>query len=184
MADLPDDVRYRLQNKADKEKVLAVLIGIFASPFAYLYVKDTSSLDGWGWFVFNLFTLNYFFFGFIVVPIHVYYDISSAQKKLGSVKSSNGSSSTTGAPLENRRKRCPDCAEQVKLRAKVCKHCGHEWTEEEVRKELQTAVEQTSEMLVHCSRTDKIVSPEGIMCPECGGGYEDEDHAPASEYFQ
>ena len=48
MVDLPDDVRYRLQNKADKEKVLAVLIGIFASPFAYLYVKDTSSLDGWG----------------------------------------------------------------------------------------------------------------------------------------
>jgi hypothetical protein len=184
MTDLPDDVRYRLQNKADKGKVLAVLIGIFASPFAYLYAKDTSSLDGWGWFAFNLFTLNYLLFGFIIVPIHVYYDIRSAQKRLKRAESNTSYSSNKSSPFENRRKRCPDCAEQVKLRAKVCKHCGHEWTEEEVRKELQTAVEQTSEMLVHCSRTDKIVSPEGIMCPECGGGYEDEDHAPASEYFQ
>lgn len=184
MADLPDEVRYRLQNKADKDKALAILIGIFASPLAYLYVKDTSSLDGWGWFAFNLLTINYLFFGFVIVPIHVYSDIQSAQKRLGKVQSSTGSSSAAATPFKNRQKTCPDCAEQVKLRARVCKHCGHEWTEEEVKRELQVAVEQTSETLVYCSHADKIVSPEGIMCPECGGGYDNEDHTPASEYLE
>jgi uncharacterized membrane protein len=37
-------------------------------------------------------------------------------------------------------KECPDCAEDVKLKAKVCRFCGHKWTEEEVDKSVKQAL--------------------------------------------
>jgi hypothetical protein len=34
-------------------------------------------------------------------------------------------------------KKCPDCAEYIKLEARVCKHCGHEFSKEEVEEKIE-----------------------------------------------
>lgn len=47
-------------------------------------------------------------------------------------------------------KKCPECAETVKLSAKVCKHCGHK-LEDEHRKRL----ELVDKMLAESAETKK-----------------------------
>ena len=46
---------------------------------------------------------------------------------------------------DKKEKKCPKCAEYVKLKAKVCKHCGHEWSEDEVEDEVREAREEWRE---------------------------------------
>ncbi len=129
--------------------------------------------------------LGYFAGSLVISPLlAVLVLLAQGRANADSTDTTTGSSSGRSVPFENQRKKCPDCAERVKLEARVCKHCGHEWTEKEVKGGLRAAVEQRSETLVHCSRVDKIVSPEGVMCPECGSEFDDEDHTPAREYFQ
>lgn len=79
---LPEEVKYRLQSTARCSKGPAILLGIFLSPFAYLYVKDTNSVGAWGWFALNLFTANYLFLGILIVPIHAATTIDSARRRL------------------------------------------------------------------------------------------------------
>jgi uncharacterized membrane protein YqaE (UPF0057 family) len=79
---IPDKTAYRLQKIAQKERGAALFLGLFLPPLAYLYVKDTGSSDTWVWFGLNLVTVNFFLLGFIVVPIHVVWMISSARQEL------------------------------------------------------------------------------------------------------
>jgi rRNA maturation endonuclease Nob1 len=78
---------------------------------------------------------------------------------------------------------CPDCAERVRIQARVCKHCGHEWTDSEVRSSVLEAVERYDEPLFYCVDSSKVVSSNGAMCPVCDGDVYDGRHPEAEEYY-
>ena len=42
--------------------------------------------------------------------------------------------------LKSLEKECPACAEDVKLKAKICRFCGYEWSEDEVEKAINDAL--------------------------------------------
>lgn len=46
---------------------------------------------------------------------------------------------------DSHEKKCPDCAEYIKLEAQVCKHCGHEFSGEEVSEQIAKARENFKE---------------------------------------
>jgi len=83
-------------------------------------------------------------------------------------------------------KKCPMCAEYIKLEARRCKHCGHEMSEEEVAEQIEEArgefeEEEALEGERYCKRYGTGVFPEGVECPECGWGIEDGKHPPLEE---
>jgi hypothetical protein len=57
---------------AEKSVPVAVILGIFLSPAAYLYVGKTK------WAIINLVTLNYLMLGLVATPVHVYKIIDNA----------------------------------------------------------------------------------------------------------
>jgi uncharacterized membrane protein YqaE (UPF0057 family) len=76
MAELSDRRRYELETLAAKNQWVAILLGLFLSPLAYVY------LGRWKWVLINVLTLNYFLLGFVLVPIHAYRLLNSAESKL------------------------------------------------------------------------------------------------------
>lgn len=96
---------------------------------------------------------------------------------------SEGSSVSGSDYLDGKEKRCPDCAEHVKIRARVCKHCGHEWDEEEIRYAVLSEIRVFEGHLYHCANSDEVIVPQGVMCPNCGGEIDDGDHSKAEDYF-
>ena len=46
-------------------------------------------------------------------------------------------SGNEGFDSDDHEKKCPMCAEYIKLEARRCKHCGHEMSEEEVAEQIE-----------------------------------------------
>ena len=66
---------------------------------------------------------------------------SSRKKRSSSKRKQNSSgkkqqSTTQGFDPDEHEKKCPDCAEYIKLEARVCKHCGHRFSDEEVERQI------------------------------------------------
>jgi len=137
--------------------IFSVLIGVLAGSWGR---------SGFGWFVLAL----------LVSPLLAVLALLIA----GRYKGSSGSGSSY---LHDREKKCPDCAERVKLEARVCKHCGHEWSEKEVRNQVLSEIRAFEGHLYYCTTSDEIVVPHGVMCPNCDGEIDDGDHPEAEEYF-
>ena len=64
------------------------------------------------------------------------YKSSSSEKKQTPPSKEKQSAAQDFDPDEHEKK-CPDCAEYIKLEARVCKHCGHEFSNEEVEQQVE-----------------------------------------------
>ena len=76
--------------------------------------------------VLHLVCLFFFPLGLIgTIPLHIIYAaMSSAQKSNKAIEKNPGISGF---------KKCPDCAELIKLEARKCKHCSREFSTDETR---------------------------------------------------
>ncbi|WP_263834424.1 zinc ribbon domain-containing protein [Salinibacter sp.] len=85
-------------------------------------------------------------------------------------------------------KKCPMCAEYIKLEAHRCKHCGHEFSQEEVEQQIEEArrkIEKRQEKItqdakLYCERSEVMVHTDMLnsdgTCPACGNPASDEKH--------
>ncbi|WP_435183838.1 hypothetical protein [Halobellus sp. EA9] len=65
-----------LRNRAEKNLLVAALLGFLAGPIGYYYVGRTKLA------VINLLTLNYLLTGILLVPVHAAWTIKSARDRL------------------------------------------------------------------------------------------------------
>jgi len=158
-----------------------MIVGILlfqAVAFAVLsaIVASNKNRDPAGWgiigFLFGL-------FGFVAALV---VEEVEPEEKQRTSKKKRSSSSQEFDPDEHDKK-CPMCAEYIKLEARRCKHCGHEFSEREVEKQIEEVKEEEEalEGERYCKRYGTGVFPEGVECPECGWGIEDGKHPPLEE---
>ena len=150
--------------------IVAILL-IQAVAFAILsgIVASNKNRDAFGWSVLGfLFGL----FGFIAVVA-----VSEVEKR---------KSQSLGAQEfdpDKHDKKCPSCAEYIKLEARVCKHCGHEFSEGSVKRQIEERkqeVEQDKNKAekFFCEHSERVVprpNPDGT-CPACGRDIDDGRH--------
>lgn len=111
--------------------IVAVLL-IQAAAFAVLsgIVASNKNRDPAGWgiigFLFGL-------FGFIAAV--AVSEVEPNEKSTSNCRSRQPSSTREFDPEEHEKK-CPMCAEYIKLEARRCKHCGHEFSDEEVERQI------------------------------------------------
>ncbi len=77
-------------------------------------------------------------------------------------------------------KKCTDCAELIKLEAKVCRYCQRRFSEEEVaasissaQKDFELAVKAEDDEGFVCSECKTEVSADAEQCPKCGAKFDD-----------
>lgn len=120
--------------------VLFVQAVVFAVLSAIVASDKNRSAAGWGILGF-LFSL----FGFITaIAVSEVEEAQSARKKPSSTKEDHLPSPTQEFDPEEHEKKCPDCAEYIKLEARVCKHCGHEFSDEEVERQIEEVKEEVA----------------------------------------
>jgi hypothetical protein len=76
LSDMNDYQQREKEKIANKSTTTAVLLGIFLSPAAYVYVGK------WGWAAANFFTFNFLLLGIIIAPLHTRKMINDANEEL------------------------------------------------------------------------------------------------------
>ena len=151
----------------------AVLSAIVAS-------NKNRSVAGWGALGF-LFGVLGFIASIAVSEMEANDDGPSQRKSFGGRRRQN--SVVREFDPDEHEKKCPMCAEYIKLEARRCKHCGHEFSQEQVEQQIEEVKEEEEalEGERYCKRYGTGVFPEGVECPECGWGIEDGKHPPLEE---
>ncbi len=95
---------------------------------------------------------------------------SSTKEKSGTDKQKR-----TGGEVfdpDEHEKKCPMCAEYIKLEARRCKHCGQEFSEGEVEEQIAERKQEVEEKRkTKGYDTEKVLSThnfKGVVCEDCG----------------
>ena len=94
---------------------------------------------------------------------------SSSERKQTPRSKEKQSASQTFDPDEHDKK-CSMCAEYIKLEARVCRYCGHEFSKNEVEQQVEEVKEEKGDQVTdewEC-RCGSVNSGEHDLCPECG----------------
>ncbi|MCS4034516.1 ribosomal protein L32 [Salinibacter ruber] len=84
---------------------------------------------GWG-------VLGFLFGLFGLIAVLVMEEVEPQEKEVSGRRSSRQSGAQEFDP-DKHEKKCPDCAEYIKIEARVCKHCGREFSDEEVKRQVE-----------------------------------------------
>ena len=109
-------------------------------------------------------------FGFVAALV-----VKSAEPEEEPEKDQRSERATRQSPTarkfnpDEHEKKCPDCAEYIKLEARVCRYCGHEYSDEEV----ENAVEKKRRQFLGRSLSNEA---DERYCHLCGEVTE-ENHA-------
>lgn len=128
--------------------VFLVIYGIAFGILSSIAVKNKNRDQGIWFLVGFLFGI----FGFIAAIIIDKYE--PEKNKIGQPRDFDPSIIT---------KKCPDCAEEIKLEAKVCRFCRREFTEEEVAEQIRSEKVKYSELFDHRHSSDS----SEWQCPIC-----------------
>jgi len=76
---------------------------------------------------------------------------------------------TSSGPIEETSKKCPSCAEIIKLEAIECRFCGHEFDAVDVRREIDTRNTLDPSFCPKCRNANSYIDASGqLFCPNCG----------------
>ena len=110
---------------------------------------------------------------------------TSSKKKQKPSGKEQGQSPSQDFDPDQHEKKCPDCAEYIKLEAHVCKHCGHRFPDEEVEQQItrkrkeevgnkENDREEEAVNIDNLTRSERYYlsthnfSEESDECEECG----------------
>ena len=105
-------------------------------------------------------------------------DEDSKSSQSGSYQTADEESQSGSGSLVTDTKKCPVCAETIKLEAIKCRFCGEKFDPNEVaRKVAEIRNEDSFENRVLCSdgNCTGIIGPDG-RCKECGKPYKPDAH--------
>lgn len=114
--------------------IQAVAFGVLSAIIASSKNRNAAVWGSLG-FLFGLFT----FIAALVVE-----EVEPEEEKSRSGAQKHSSAKRKFNPDEHEKK-CPDCAEFIKLEARVCKHCGREFSDKEVREQVEKEKSKFSE---------------------------------------
>lgn len=139
--------------------MIATLLFIQAVVFAVLsaIVASDKNRSAAGWSILGfLFGL----FGFIaaIVVSEGEEETQPDREKQSSSKEGHLPSTAREFDPDEHDKKCPDCAEYIKLEARVCKHCGHEFSDEEVEQQIENVKEE--EVISYSGEPPKVENPK------------------------
>ncbi len=145
-------------------------------------VAHRKNRDLAGWVI-----LGFLFGLFGLVAALVVGEAEPQGRKVSGRRGSRPSGAQEFDPDEHEKK-CPMCAEYIKLEARRCKHCKYEFPAGEVEQQIEEAKKEVEPAAggdgkFYCQRTERAVDPgsDGYTCPACGSGVQDGSHPLAKE---